>query len=467
MTAILRSALRLARSLFSSSRHAPSRPPRIQLGLEELETRTLLSAAGLSVPYAAPQFTLTPLAVAASAPYTPTQIRQAYGFNKLSYDGTGETIAIVDAYDDPKIQADLHTFDSAFRLADPSFTKATPEGTPAGGHSDWDGEMDLDVEWAHAIAPKAKILLVEALSPSDANLRSAVDYARRQPGVVAVSMSWGGGEFSTELGYDSTFTTPAGHAGVAFVASAGDNGAGAQWPAVSPNVLAVGGTSLTITSDGTRISETAWSSGGGGPSKYEYEPSFQRAAQTSGKRATPDVAYSADTNKGFYVYDSVPNQNGQTGWFSYGGTSAGAPQWAALIALADQGRAAVGLGSLANVPAAIYSLPATDFNDVTVGSNGLRASSGYDLVTGLGAPKADLIVAGLIKYGIVVTAATKTVTVQSAALTTQVTTSVRASLAGELPVAAPVNRAAQILAELLRDMHSPRAPEGEDNFAVL
>jgi len=320
------------------------------------------------------------------------------------------------------------------------------------------------VEWAHAIAPKAKILLVEALSPSDANLRSAVDYARRQPGVVAVSMSWGGAEFSSELGYDSTFTTPAGHAGVAFVASAGDNGAGAQWPAVSPNVLAVGGTSLTITSDGTRISETAWSSGGGGLSKYESEPSFQRAAQTSGKRATPDVAYSADTNKGFYVYDGVPNQSGQTGWFSYGGTSAGAPQWAALIALADQGRAAAGLGSLMNVPAAIYSLPATDFNDITVG---LRASSGYDLVTGRGAPKADLIVAGLIKYGAVVPAATKTVAVKPAAQTTQVTTSVRASGAGELPVAAPVNRAAQILAELLRDMHSLRAPGGEDNFAAL
>ena len=112
---------------------------------------------------------------------------------------------------------------------------------------------------------------------------------------------------------------------------------------MSPNVLAVGRNQPDRPPDGTRISETAWSSGGGGPSKYEYEPSFQRAAQTSGKRATPDVAYSADTNKGFYVYDSVPNQNGQTGWFSYGGTSAGAPQWAALIALADQGRALIGL----------------------------------------------------------------------------------------------------------------------------
>ena len=344
---------------------------------------------------------MTPLAAAASAPYTPSQVRQAYGFNKVSYDGSGETIAIVDAYDDPKIQADLHAFDAAFGLADPTFTKAAPAGKPATANAGWAGETDLDVEWAHAIAPKAKILLVEALSSSDADLRTAIDYARKQPGVVVVSMSWGGSEFSSELGYDSTFTTPAGHAGVAFVASAGDNGIGAQWPAVSPNVLAVGGTSLTVTANGTRINETGWSSGGGGLSRYEAEPSFQRSVQGSGKRSTPDVAYNADTNTGFYVYDGTPNQSGQTGWFSYGGTSAGAPQWAALVALADQGRAAKGLGSLSNLPAAIYSLPRADFYDITAGNNGMRASAGYDLVTGLGSPQANLIVAGLVNYGVV------------------------------------------------------------------
>ncbi len=156
MTTTLRSALRFVLSMMSPGRRAPSRPPRTRLGLEELETRTLLSASALPDPSAGPQFTLTPLADAASAPHTPAQIRQAYGFNKLSYDGTGETIAIVNAYDDPKIQADLHTFDQAFGLPDPTFTKATPQGTPAGGHSDWDGEMDLDVEWAHAVAPESE-----------------------------------------------------------------------------------------------------------------------------------------------------------------------------------------------------------------------------------------------------------------------------------------------------------------------
>ena len=404
------------------------------------------------------------MAAAAAAPYTPTQIRQAYGFNKLPYDGSGETIAIVDAYDDPKIQSDLHIFDTALGLADPSFTKAMPQGQPATADSGWAGETDLDVEWAHAMAPKAKILLVEAASSSDADLITAIDYARRQPGVSVVSMSWGGSEFSSELGYDWVFTTPAGHAGVAFVASAGDDGAGAQWPAVSPNVLAVGGTSLTITADGTRISETGWSSGGGGLSQYESEPSFERSAQNYGMRATPDVAYNADTNTGYYVYDGTPFANGQTGWYAYGGTSAGAPQWAALIALADQGRAAVGLGSLSNVPAALYGLPRWDFYDITSGNNGYKTGAGYDLVTGIGSPQANLVVAGLVNYGVSAPNVSKTAVAKTSAPTSKVKAAARSSAAGAQSVGAPANKAAQVLAELMREM---RVHKGQEDFDPL
>ena len=427
-----------------------------------METRTLLSVAGLPVPSAVPLFTATPLAAAASAPYTPTQIRQAYGFNKLPYDGTGETIAIVEAYDDPKIQSDLHIFDGALGLADPSFAKAMPQGQPATADAGWAGETDLDVEWAHAIAPKAKILLVEAASSSDSDLITAIDYARRQPGVAVVSMSWGGSEFSSELGYDWVFTTPAGHAGVAFAASAGDDGAGAQWPAVSPNVLAVGGTSLTITADGTRISETGWSSGGGGLSRYESEPSFERSAQNYGMRATPDVAYSADTNKGYYVYDGTGFGSGQTGWYAYGGTSAGAPQWAALIALADQGRAAVGLGSLSNVPAALYGLPRSDFYDVTSGNNGYNAGSGYDLVTGLGSPQANLVVAGLVNYGVSAPNVSKTTVAKTSAPTTTAKPAARPSAAGAQPVGVQNNTAARMLAELMRETRHHHEEDGSD-----
>jgi subtilase family serine protease len=163
----------------------------------------------------------------------------------------------------------------------------------------------------------------------------------------------------------------------------------------------------------------------------------------------------------------VPDQSGQTGWFSYGGTSAGAPQWAALIALADQGRAAVGLGSLANAPAAIYSLPAWDFHDIIVGNNGFPATSGYDLVTGRGSPQANLVVAGLVNYGAVSPAGHKTGPAKPSTHTTQNKASVRASEAGGRSVGVPANRAAQVLAELLRDMHGLRPRQAEEDFGAL
>jgi hypothetical protein len=347
--------------------------------LEELESRNLLSV------------------------FTPAQVRAAYGFNQLPYNGSGQTIAIVDAYDDPNIASDLKVFDRQFGLPDPVFTKATPQGQPA-FDAGWAGEIALDVEWAHAIAPGANILLVEAKSSSLTDLLNAVKYAASQPGVSAVSMSWGAGEFAGETAYDAVFTQP----GVTYVASAGDNGAwyGAEWPASSPNVLSVGGSTLTLTSTGSYLGETAWSSyspwqygSGGGPSSYESEPAYQAGVQSSGRRTGPDVAYDANPNTGVYVYDST---NG--GWFASGGTSAGAPQWAALVALADQGRAQQGLaplsGSSQTLPA-LYKLAqtsyATYFHDVTSGSNGYAAKAGYDLVTGLGTPKANALVPALAK----------------------------------------------------------------------
>src|SRR5262249_43291309 len=148
-------------------------------------------------------------------------------------------------------------------------------------------EEALDVEWAHAIAPKANIILVEAYSNSTSDLLTAVDYARHAPGVVAVSMSWGGGEAPTETSADSYFTTPAGHAGATFVASSGDNGAPGGYPAMSPNVLAVGGTTLALDGSDNRTSEVGWNGSGGGPSFYESEPGYQGTyAQSSYVRNT-------------------------------------------------------------------------------------------------------------------------------------------------------------------------------------
>ncbi len=330
-----------------------------------------------------------------AAGLTPAQVQTAYGFNQISISangksvpgtGSGQTIAIVDAYDDPNISSDLHTFDQAFGLPNPNFTKATPEGQPA-VDAGWSQEIALDVEWAHAVAPGANILLVEAASASVQDMLQAVDYARQQLGVVAVSMSWATSEFANEAAYDGYFTTPPGHTGVTFVAAAGDSTAVA-WPAVSPNVLAVGGTSLSVNSQGVYEGESAVNDGGG-VSAYESEPSYQQLVQGTGKRSSPDVAYNADLHHGFAVYDSVAS----SGWQSVGGTSAGAPQWAGLIAIADQGRALEGLSSLdgAQTLTDLYQMAKTGG---TAGFHQIGGSA-YNTATGLGSPIGSQIIASL------------------------------------------------------------------------
>ncbi len=393
-----------------------------RLFIEVLETRVVLSADGLDQMVATPQLTITPAVTNNTiSGYTPTQIRHAYGFDQVTFgsvigNGAGQTIAIVDAYGDPNIANDLHVFDLAFGLPDPTFTKVSQTGNtkyPA-TNAGWALETALDVEWAHAIAPAAKILLVEANTSSLSNLLTAVDYARKQAGVSVVSMSWGSNEFSSEASYDSHFTTPNGHAPVTFVASSGDTGALPIWPAVSTNVLSVGGTSLYLNSDNTWQSESAWSGSGGGYSAYEKEATWQTGVQTSGKRSSPDVAYDANPNTGFAVYDSV-SYNNQSGWFQVGGTSAGAPQWAALVAIADQGRALSGLSTLGKTQMDVYSLAKSDFHDITTGSSSssygsFAAKAGYDLVTGIGTPSAgstgNLVIQQLISASVTVNSTT-------------------------------------------------------------
>jgi hypothetical protein len=338
--------------------------------VELLETRNLLSA----------------------YPLTPAEIRHAYGFDQVSNTGAGQKIAIIDAYNDPNIFKDADTFDKAFGWSTSSstslytqfgastqwLTKTTPQGSPR-GNSGWSEEISLDVEWAHAIAPAATIMLVEAKSNSFTNLLGAVDYATNQ-GATVVSMSWGSGEFSGETSYDSHF--PASN-GVTYVASAGDTGSVVEWPAVSPNVVGVGGTSLSVDTSGNYLGETAWSGSGGGVSAYESKPSYQSSVtQSATQRSSPDVAYNADPNTGVAVYDSYGFGGG---WGQYGGTSVGAPQWAGLFALANQSRT-TNLSS-SGALAALYSNP-TAFNDVTSGSSGtFSAGPGFDLVTGLGTPQ--------------------------------------------------------------------------------
>jgi subtilase family serine protease len=366
---------------------------RVKLVLESLEPRMMLTAStnpGELICHSNLNF----FAGSGFSVYSPAQIRHAYGFDQVSWTGVGQTIAIVDAYDDPTVATDLHKFDQQFGLGDPKLTvaKMTSGGQSPAYNSGWATEMALDVEWAHAVAPGANILLVEAVSASLSDLLAAVNYARNQVGVSVVSMSWGAGEFNGEGSYDSFFTTPSGHGGVTFVASSGDNGAPASWPSISSNVLSVGGTTLSLGSGSSYGSEKGWGGSGGGYSPYISEPTYQRGFQNTGHRSNPDVAYDADPYSGFYV-----NQGGS--WYAVGGTSAGAPQWAGLIAIANQGRAAAGRAPLSSALQAIYTLAAADFHDITTGSNGYKAGVGYDAVTGRGSPIANLVVRDLVSYG--------------------------------------------------------------------
>jgi subtilase family serine protease len=366
--------------------------------LESLEPRVLLSAVFPTYQRLA---AASPFGTIGPQGYSPAQIRHAYGVDQLPYTGAGQTIAIIDAYSDPTIRSDLHHFDAAFGLPDPTFNIVAQGGItvdPSGaGNSNFEGEEALDVEWAHAMAPGATITLVEAANASLNNIFAAVDYARKQPGVSVVSMSLGIYEFLGQSELNSVFTTPAGHIPVTFVASTGDAAAPGSFPAYSSNVVAAGGTSLTVDTAGNYVSERGWSDSGGGISELEAKPSYQDFLPIN-NRATPDVAFDADPNTGVPIYDSY-NNGTVVPWEVIGGTSVAAPAWAGLIALANQGRNAAGkptLNSRTDTLPLLYSAPAEDFHDITAGNNGYSAGPGYDLVTGLGSPVANLLIPWLI-----------------------------------------------------------------------
>ena len=385
--------------------------------IENLESRTLLAATSIiAADVAKPSLeVVSPLATSNPTGYLPSQISAAYGFNQVSLvsgaNGTGQTIAIVGAYHSPTILSDLQAFDRAFGLQDPpslvvmsqtGSTTVFPPTDPNPNRSlGWELESALDVEWTHALAPGAKIVLVEANSTSFADLIAAVKTAANLPGVSVVSMSWGSGEFASETLFDSAFVTPPGHAGVTFVASTGDRGAPGDYPAASPNVLSVGGTTLTFTTAGART-ETAWSKSGGGISVYESQPAYQKGivTQSTSQRTLPDVAFDADPYTGVPVYATFSNGTSNP-WAQIGGTSLGAPSWAAVIAIANQARSQNGLGSLDGATQTLpllYKLNLTTpsaFHDITTGNNGYAAGVGYDLVTGMGTPTVNVLVTGL------------------------------------------------------------------------
>ena len=294
--------------------------------------------------------------------------------------GGSGVIVIVDAYDYPSAAADLSTFSSTFGLPQANFTVQYGSGRkPSNGcSSGWQGEEALDIEWAHAMAPNAAIVLMEASSASNSALYQAVtaanSYIASHGGKGQVSMSWGGSETRTETSSDSYFT----QSGVVYFASSGDS-PGVIYPSSSPNVVSAGGTQVNR-SNGNYTNQTAWSDGGGGTSRYESRPSFQSSVSgvVGSHRGTPDLSFDSSGGSPVAVY----NSNCYGGWLEVYGTSVASPSLAGIINNAGQFKTS----SNAENTLMYSNMGFTNyFTDVTSGSCGTHsAATGYDLCTGIG-----------------------------------------------------------------------------------
>jgi subtilase family serine protease len=324
---------------------------------------------------------VTPFASTPSG-LSPANLQSAYKLPSSSA-GSGQTIALVDAYDDPNAASDLAVYRSQFGLsacttANGCFKKVNQTGGTSYPRANvgWAEEISLDLDMVSAICPNCHILLVEASSTSFASLGTAVNEAVAL-GANAVSNSYGGSESSSESSYASYYN----HSGVVITASSGDGGYGVEVPAAYKTVVAVGGTSLSTSSSSRGWSEVAWSGAGSGCSGYISKPSWQTDSGCS-RRTVADVSAIADPNTGVSVYDTY---GGVGGWLVFGGTSVASPIIASVYGLAAN-------ESSVNAASSLYSHTSSLF-DVTSGSNGscggsylCTAKIGYDGPTGLGTP---------------------------------------------------------------------------------
>jgi kumamolisin len=300
-------------------------------------------------------------------------------------------IAVVDAFHYPTASTDLQTFSTQFGLKAPNLTVVFASGTkpvqdPSGG---WELEAALDLQWAHAMAPDAKLFLVEARSSSLTDLFAAERVAGNlvaSAGGGEVSNSWGSDEFAGETSLDSVFTTP----GVVYFASSGDQ-PGVEYPAASPNVVAAGGTTTARNPfTANFISERAWDLAGSGSSAFEARPFYQDVIQSivGTKRAVPDLSFDSNPVTGAWVFDSTPVQGAGSGWFIVGGTSLASPALAGIVNAAGNR-----LGSSQAELSLIYSNLSitTDFNDINSGfcgpTAGFSTKLGWDFCTGVGSVK--------------------------------------------------------------------------------
>lgn len=320
---------------------------------------------------------------------SPAQVIKAYSVPANSGSGA---IAVVDAFNYSAALPDFNTFSQQFGL--PQETSSNPTastntvfqvvyaaGAKPTDDAGWAQESAVDTQWAHAMAPRAKIYLVESASDNLSDLMTAVNLAKTLPGVRQVSISFGSSEDACSLvNYDSYLL----QSGVEFFASSGDTSGERDFPAESMNVVAVGGTTLNVASDGTWLSETVWNSTGGGASSFEPRPVFQDAVETitGAYRADADIAAVGDPQTGVSVYDSV-SYNGGVGWQVFGGTSAATPIIAGIANASGTLRAS----SQALNTALYASLKTANFHDIVSGASGTEAAAvGYDFPTGVGSP---------------------------------------------------------------------------------
>ncbi|WP_165072518.1 S53 family peptidase [Paludisphaera rhizosphaerae] len=360
--------------------------------------------------------------------FTPSQIQTAYGLSDVALptssggtvvgDGSGQTIAIIGAFHNPTIQSDLDVFDSEYGL--PHTTVTVVNLGTSETHSTWASESAMDVQWAHALAPGASIVLIEAASDGADDVLKAVDVARNLPGVSVVSMSFGFTETAGQHAFDGYFTTPAGHTGVTFIAASGDHGpqGGAMYPASSPNVLGVGGTTLTLDAAGDVLSEGLWSLSASGPGRYASRPSYQTSFQQGARRTTPDVVFLGDPNTGVASFYTDP-ETGQATWRIVAGTSLGAPAWAAIVAMVNQGRALLGAGTLDGASQTLPALYGLNGTGLRVVANSVSATA-----AGLGAPDGRTLIPALVQGTMpkVETAAAGTTTIAASESTTSTAT---------------------------------------------
>ncbi|MFF1303333.1 protease pro-enzyme activation domain-containing protein [Streptomyces sp. NPDC058307] len=330
--------------------------------------------------------------------YTPAQLKGGYNVSG-TYTGTGQKIALIEF--DGFQQSNITKYDTNYSLGSPTPTVSKVDGG-SGALGDGQVEVELDIEVLHAIAPKANVTVFEGPN-SDAGevdtYQAIVD-----SGIPTTSISWGAAESARTTSninaVDAVFKAGAAQ-GLGFYAAsgdsgsddAGDGGTSVDFPASDPYVTGVGGTKLTVTSANAFSKEVAWSGGGGGKSSVFKIPSWQTAVQKSaggGYRQVPDVSAHANPSPGVSVYS-------QGSWFSVGGTSAAAPEWAAFAALYNQQAAAAGKANLGFANPSLYAASGTGFHDITSGSNGAySAATGWDFTTGWGSYNAATLASKLL-----------------------------------------------------------------------